>query len=92
MWSSANPEKISRSIKWGIGAVLFGFVWAGFDNDVIAPMLYQVQDQVPAILTAASQFLGDGIALFTKLAALWFTLAKIWNTVKAKPSNYEPML
>lgn len=84
MWSSANPEKVSRSVKWGIGALAVALGWWGLDSTLVQPLLLQAQDQVVELMVLGVKFAGDGATLVTKAGALWFLIAKIWNTFKAK--------
>lgn len=84
LWSSENPDKISRTLKWGASAILTFAAWYGLDQNVLGPMLSQSTGDVTSLLSAVAAFVEAATKLVTYAMTAYYGLAKIFNTFRNK--------
>lgn len=73
--SSADPARLSLTLRAGIPFVLLFFGWAGFDSAVVKPVLDEGVETVV-------QNLVNLVTFASGLVSLWGLFRKVKNTVR----------
>lgn len=75
VWSSANTDKISLTLKGFIPYLAILLAWKGIDQAVVAPMVGSAVDGLVGLIVNITQVVSG-------LVALLGLVRKIYNTIK----------
>lgn len=81
VYSSKDTSKLSRTLKWGVSALVIYFGWQGVDQAVIEPLLVESSDQIVTIVASSGKIVAEIAQVVTQIGAVWFGILKIYNTV-----------